>query len=920
MTRTRKAIAAVLGMLCAVCMAMLVLSACGPAEQAELKSIKITTPPTTVEYLVGDEFDPAGMVVTATYSDETSKEVTGWTFDEPTMTLAEGRFEANVSVKVSYTEGEVTKTANQTIKIHNYIESATIETYPKQEYFIGQTFDIKGMEINATLEDGTQKVIAVTASNAKWEPTEGLGSDVNEVVVTIGGYEIKVPVSTLNAIYVEGETGYRNGALIEQSTGDSGNIRVDATTDKAQAGAENLFKAKLRAAFALEQIKSAEGYDEAALALPSETVGVTVGGEVVTREYDAIVAWLADENNAAAIKEYEESEEFAAAVEEYLASEQFVEDYSHYVAHDSGTGENYLGQNNQGHVLSFVFDSSAAATGSIAFRLASSYLYRDSNWKPSIMGDMQFNKLCEFYVNGVKYDIADDVLLEGGMTADGSAEQILWCNWKEVQFSDVAFVEGRNVIELRFLYHGVIGSQSGYNFAANVDTLLVAPAEGSSAQLDTYDNTNVKVESTISAVKIEGTTLTIEGALSGTSKGYFGDILDVRVGNSYANLTLNGTNFVATAEVGNFRLGEYAITVAGSALEKDNATIDTAGKQVGNNTYALVVSDAGIVTLSITSDKTVTLTDVVTGTAGTIKVEVRGEGENAGVYYVIGGTFTYESTGYSQEELAAAIAAELKLAIYFDLQGNPYMETGMWNGDWATYLTNAFEVTVTLGETNTYEIAINITSLGNYSYTTHCDNDFHPNMNGEERNHDFKPDIDSFTNEVEFNGRLYTVSYTKGGGNEEYYGCVGLKIKDYNPTAPETTINPAMTLVQEGNKVYVVVTGTYKNMTEAEVKAAYAFDAEVGQGDTIGTVTTFTEEAGNISWAFDAATGTFTVKLDVTDLAAVGPFWMHYATGKDLTCTANAEAAITVGGKTYVFRNAVFTWGNRDLFCIDAAA
>ena len=44
-------------------------------EGKELSSIEITTKPTKTEYTEGERFDPAGMVITAKYSDGSSKEV-----------------------------------------------------------------------------------------------------------------------------------------------------------------------------------------------------------------------------------------------------------------------------------------------------------------------------------------------------------------------------------------------------------------------------------------------------------------------------------------------------------------------------------------------------------------------------------------------------------------------------------------------------------------------------------------------------------------------------------------------------------------------------------------------------------------------------------------------------------------------------
>lgn len=79
---------------------------------ATLTGIKITKVPTKTEYKVGEKFDKTGMVVTAEYSDGTTKEVTDYTYSP------EGKLsELNTKITVTYKEGDVTKTAEQAIKV-----------------------------------------------------------------------------------------------------------------------------------------------------------------------------------------------------------------------------------------------------------------------------------------------------------------------------------------------------------------------------------------------------------------------------------------------------------------------------------------------------------------------------------------------------------------------------------------------------------------------------------------------------------------------------------------------------------------------------------------------------------------------------------------------------------------------------------
>lgn len=81
-------------------------------EGIKLESISITTPPDNITYLPGEVFDPAGMVVTASYSNGATLTATGWTYS-PSGALPEGTSE----VEIIYTEAGVTKTAVQAITV-----------------------------------------------------------------------------------------------------------------------------------------------------------------------------------------------------------------------------------------------------------------------------------------------------------------------------------------------------------------------------------------------------------------------------------------------------------------------------------------------------------------------------------------------------------------------------------------------------------------------------------------------------------------------------------------------------------------------------------------------------------------------------------------------------------------------------------
>ena len=132
---------------------------CGPAKKPEktLTGIAITAPPAKTAYTAGQAFDPAGMVVTATYSDQTTAAVTGYKVTPEKLSQSDGY------VTISYTEGDITRTATQaiTVKAPKTLAGIAITSPPyKTEYTAGQAFDPAGMVVTATYTDGTTDTVA----------------------------------------------------------------------------------------------------------------------------------------------------------------------------------------------------------------------------------------------------------------------------------------------------------------------------------------------------------------------------------------------------------------------------------------------------------------------------------------------------------------------------------------------------------------------------------------------------------------------------------------------------------------------------------------------------------------------------------------------------------------------------------------
>ncbi|MBQ9202614.1 MAG: bacterial Ig-like domain-containing protein [Prevotella sp.] len=87
-----------------------------------LGSIAITTAPTKTTYTEGDTFDATGMVVTATYTNASTDNVTDACVITPSGALSTN----DTEVTVSYTENGVTKTAKQAITVNERTQETSV--------------------------------------------------------------------------------------------------------------------------------------------------------------------------------------------------------------------------------------------------------------------------------------------------------------------------------------------------------------------------------------------------------------------------------------------------------------------------------------------------------------------------------------------------------------------------------------------------------------------------------------------------------------------------------------------------------------------------------------------------------------------------------------------------------------------------
>ena len=168
----------------------------GGGGGVKLVSIAITTPPAKTAYVSGETFSPAGMIVTATYSNGATLKATGYSFS-PDTALTDG----TTSVTIEYTEGGVTKTAEQAITVVHRLTKIEITAQPtKKVYEYGDSFQSTGMVVKATYSDGA------TANVTGYSCSPTLLSTVGTQTITVSYTENGVTKTATTSVTVNRKT------------------------------------------------------------------------------------------------------------------------------------------------------------------------------------------------------------------------------------------------------------------------------------------------------------------------------------------------------------------------------------------------------------------------------------------------------------------------------------------------------------------------------------------------------------------------------------------------------------------------------------------------------------------------------------------------------------------------------------------
>ena len=170
-------------------MALIPRAAYGGGKTKFPTGISVSAPPTKTTYTAGEALSLAGLIVMATYSDETTEDIT----DQCTITPVAGTilYEQTTKIDIAWAwEDVVHYQTSQAITVTRMLQSIAITTPPtKVAYDKNDALDLAGMVVTATYTSGATEVVTggCTASPAAGTSLGTLGSQTVTIMYTEGG-------------------------------------------------------------------------------------------------------------------------------------------------------------------------------------------------------------------------------------------------------------------------------------------------------------------------------------------------------------------------------------------------------------------------------------------------------------------------------------------------------------------------------------------------------------------------------------------------------------------------------------------------------------------------------------------------------------------------------------------------------------
>ena len=176
--------------------------------------IEITSPPTKTTYNAGENINLTGIVVTATFSDGSTQDVTS----ECTFTPSSGTvvYENTTKITANWTwEDTIAYTTNTAITVKRVLTGISITTAPaKTTYYKGDSLDLTGMVVTATFSSGATEVVT---SGCSFSPTNGSAlSSYGAVTVKVSYTENGVTKTATTPVTVTVKTVAFNDSATDQ--------------------------------------------------------------------------------------------------------------------------------------------------------------------------------------------------------------------------------------------------------------------------------------------------------------------------------------------------------------------------------------------------------------------------------------------------------------------------------------------------------------------------------------------------------------------------------------------------------------------------------------------------------------------------------------------------------------------------------
>ena len=176
--------------------------------------IEITSPPNKTTYNAGENINLTGIVVTATFSDGSTQDVTS----ECTFTPSSGTvvYENTTKITANWTwEDTIAYTTNTAITVKRVLTGISITTAPaKTTYYKGDSLDLTGMVVTATFSSGATEVVT---SGCSFSPTNGSAlSSYGAVTVKVSYTENGVTKTATTPVTVTVKTVAFNDSATDQ--------------------------------------------------------------------------------------------------------------------------------------------------------------------------------------------------------------------------------------------------------------------------------------------------------------------------------------------------------------------------------------------------------------------------------------------------------------------------------------------------------------------------------------------------------------------------------------------------------------------------------------------------------------------------------------------------------------------------------